>query len=364
MSKKTYVEAIEYVLDSELDARGDLICLRPGARRALEEADRDMPLPRMGRHSFSVALGAALQGMHPVLDLRQEHGAAELLREALMELPADVQPVMTVILCAGEGAETLPGVYVFAPKTPRQAAGFMRSALKMNRLTLLLADQTLFAEEDDIPEDRGFTLLPLDGEEGGLNGDEPEEVEAPEEEAAEAPEKAQEPALAEKEEADLISEEEAYDEAEAEDVPVLLKKEAPEFHQEPQTRHAVHAFRQTRCDLKEIRALCALLDMQEQDLIDRCAAHVRDGYDSFELHCETDAPAGEAAFLPPAPASVASVWLGSDMLTISYDALRLLHCDAAELLRAMKRVIEKPQLLVYDKELENRKLDPAYGWIR
>jgi len=143
MSMKTYVEAIEYVLDSELDARSDLICLRPGARRALEEADRDLPLPRMGMHSVWVALGAALQGMHPVLDLRQENGAAEFLREALMELPGDAEPAMTVILCAGEGAESLPGAYVFAPKTPRQAAGFMRSALKMNRLTLLLADQTL-----------------------------------------------------------------------------------------------------------------------------------------------------------------------------------------------------------------------------
>ena len=120
--KKNYLEAIEYVLDTELDARSDLICLRPGARRTFGEAERDMPLPRMGAKAFSVALGAALQGMHPVLDLMQESGAAGLLKEALEDLPADGLPAMTILACAQDGLNDLPGVYVLEPETPRQAA--------------------------------------------------------------------------------------------------------------------------------------------------------------------------------------------------------------------------------------------------
>ncbi len=375
MSMKTYVEAIEYVLDSELDARSDLICLRPGARRALEEADRDLPLPRMGRNSVWVALGAALQGMHPVLDLRQENGAAEFLREALMELPGDAGPAMTVILCAGEGAESLPGAYVFAPKTPRQAAGFMRSALKMNRLTLLLADQTLFAEEDDIPEDRGFTLLPLDGEEGGFNEDAPEEEETGAKEAcvqitdeADAYDEAEEETVCGK----GICEEAAYLEAEAEDVRVYVLGEEAEGKapcvqsadeeavsggagdgEKPAERknRAFCAARQTKCDLTALRSLCALLEMDEERLIERCAGHVLPVYGGFELHTETDAPAGEAAFIPPEEEN-ASLWLGGDMLTVSYDPVQMAHGEAAALLREVKRVVEKPQLLIYDKEYD------------
>lgn len=355
MSKKTYVEAIEYVLDTELDARADLICLRPGAKRAFEEAERDIPLPRMGAQSLFVALGAALQGMHPVLDLRQEAGAMKFLKEAVMELPEGISPAITVIACRENGETELPGAYVFAPGTPRQAAGFLRSALKMEKLTVVLADQALFAESDDIPEDRGFTLLPLDG-----GGDIDEET-------------AYDEAEAEGAEVIVIDEEAAYDEAEAEEVRVIAAcgeadcdaaeaetadgadeatplSEAAE--EAPAKReYAFPATRQTACDLSSLRSLCALLEMEEEMLIERCAGHVLPVSGGFELHMETDAPAGEAAFIPPEEES-ASLWLGADRLTIAYDAARLPHAEAARLLRAVRRVLETPQLLIYDKEYD------------
>lgn len=360
--KKTYLEAIEYVLDAELDARGDLICFRPGARRAFEEAERDVPLPRMGAKSFSVALGAALQGMHPVLDLMQESDAAELLKEALEALPADKLPAMTVLACAQDGLNDLPGVYVFEPRTPRQAAGFMRSALKMNRMTLMLADQALFAEEDEIPEDRAFTLLPLTDEEESA-ADEAEEAPAMNEEAeyeeaeAEAPivVPADEEAAYDEAEANepavLISDEEAAcDEAEAEDPAVIVSEE----EKKPVKReYTFLAGRQTACDLTALRALCDLLEMDEEMLVERCTGHVLPVCDGFELHVEIDAASGEAAFIPPEEKS-ASLWLGSDMLTVSYDPSQTPHAEAAKLLRAFRRVLEKPQLLIYDREYDGK----------
>lgn len=373
MSIKTYVEALEFVLDTELDARQELICFRPGARRAFGETDRDVPLPRIGRKAFSVALGAALQGAHPVLDLRQESAAAQLLADGIMEMPVGMAPVMTIIACAEDRERMLelPGVYVFEPKTPRQAAGFLRSALKMPKMTIVLADQALFAEEDDIPEERSFALLPLDPAEDAADIDE---------------ETAYEEAEAEGAQVIIPDEEAAYDEAEAEKVEVIVMEaaetdgaeaaggaeETAEAEAEEETgcveadeaepsacgeeapvkkEYAFPAMRQTVCDLSSVRSLCALLEMDEEMLIERCAGHVLPVFGGFELHCETNAPAGEAAFIPPEEES-ASLWLGGDRLTIAYDPDQMAHADAARLLREVKRVLETPQLLIYDREYD------------
>lgn len=357
MSTKTYLEALEFVLDSELEARLDVIVFRSGARRALEEAERDVPLPRMGSAAFSVALGAAMTGMHPVLDLRQESDAAALLKEALCALPAGVSPAMTVVVCAGDSNEymDLPGVYALAPKTPRQAAGFARAALRSDRLNLLIADQTLFAEEDDVPEDGDFILLPLDGSE--------------EPEAEESEFKADEATEAE------ISEEAAYEEAEREEVLIFLPEAAeeaaapaaveeslvpdagdpvPEEEAEsaqPERQMCLCAARAVPCDLKGLLALCNALEAPAETIIGRCMAHAARGLAPFEWQYEPEAAEGECAFLPPEE-KAASLWLGRDMLTAAYDAARLSHGEAAAILRAVKRVLEKPQLLIYDKEYD------------
>jgi len=368
MSIKTYVEAMEFVLDTELDARQDLICFRPGARRAFGETERDVPLPRIGRKAFSVALGAALQGAHPVLDLRQESAAAQLLADGIMELPAGMTPVMTIIACAEDREQMLelPGAYVFEPKTPRQAAGFLRSALKMPRMTIVLADQALFAEEDDIPEERSFALLPLDDAEDAADIDEEtayEEAEARgaqviilDEEAADAGEEIREAEGTSVEAADGEEEAGGAEEPESKEEdgcgkanaaePSVCREEAP-----VKKESAFPAMRQMVCDLSSVRSLCALLDMDEEMLIERCAGHVLPVFGGFELHMETDAPEGEAAFIPPEEES-ASLWLGSDRLTVAYAPSQMAHEDAAKLLRAVKRVLETPQLLIYDKEYD------------
>ena len=401
MSMKTYVEAIDFVLDSELDARRDLICLRPGARRALSEAERDLPLPRIGVKSVSVALGAALCGMHPVLDLMQESSAAQLLADAFYDLPVGMTPAMTVIVCAEDKEKImdLPGAYVLQPKTPRQAAGFLRSALKLEKLTVLLADQTLFAEADDVPEERSFTLLPLEepsveektddqaaekAAESGITEEQAYE-EAENEEVrviTMTEEKAFEEMEAGRVRVPAMTEEDAYEEAEAEDVrviegddeedeaavrqdteidPMVLdpRQDEPKHvfvraDEEDLAAHKPGAFcasRSVPCDLTALRSLCALLEMDDEAMVTRCAGHVLPLYGGFELHYEADAPEGEAAFLPPVEEN-ASIWLGSNMLTVSYDAAQMKHADAAQLLRAVKRVLEKPQLLIYDKEYD------------
>ena len=359
MSMRTYVEALEFVLDTELDARGDLICLRPGARRALGETERDVPLPRIGRKAFSVALGAALQGAHPVLDLRQEDHAAQLMEEAVMELPAGMSPVITVISCAqdAERFRALPDAYVFEPRTPRQAAGFLRSALKMPRLTIVLADQSLFAETDDIPEDRSFALLPLDN-----GGDIDEQTAYDEAEAEEAPVVMldDEAAAHETEAAQRIATEAESAPGEAQEEPMeeaWICDEAPPENEEMNGKLAVGAqrllcpARMTKCDLTELHSLAEKLELDAEYLVERCAGHVLPDCGGFEMHYEPRACRDEAAFIPPVE-EVASIWLGNNMLTISYDALQLAHADAAKLLHAVKRVLEMPLLLIYDKEYE------------
>lgn len=389
MSMKTYLEALEFVLDSEREAQHDLIVFRPGARRALEEAERDVPLPRMGSAAFSVALGASMTGMHPVLDLRQESDAAALLKEAVCALPPGVSPAMTVIVCAGdpEAYMDLPGVQSLAPKTPRQAAGFARAALRGDRLNLLIVDQTLFAEEDDVPEDSDFILLPLDGDvepeakedgEAGCgecladelaeaaeamdaaNADQDsDEEENFEETAYEAT--AEEDVLTavpEEAEADVpAAEDECCAPAEGDSETVCADDSESEAEGEeaesapPAGQMCFCATRMTPCDLKNLLSLCDMLEAPAEKMIGRCMAHAAAGRIPFEWQYESEAVEGECAFLPPVE-EVVSLWLGSDMLTVSYDAACLSHGEAAAILRAAKRVLEKPALLIYDKERE------------
>lgn len=142
-------------------------------------------------------------------------------------------------------------------------------------------------------------------------------------------------------------EEAAYEEAEAEDVKVFI----PEEEKPVKKEFIFPAARQTVCDLSALRSLCDLLQMEEAELVERCAGHVLPVYGGFELHYEPDAPESEAALIPPEE-EAASIWLGSDRLTVTYDPAHMPHADAAKLLRAVKRVLEKPQLLIYDKEYD------------
>ena len=391
MSRMTYLEAIEYVLGNEMEARNDLIVFRPGARHALEEIERDVPLPRLGKTSFAIALGAALTGMHPVLDLRQEDDCAALLLDAVCELPAGSAPVMTVIVGA-EDAEMLaelPGVPALCPKTPRQAAGFTRAALRNSQLTLILADRMLFDEEDDVPEERDFVLLPLTDEgdfsetnedsaaadpepdcteeadeqkadEESDNGSRDESVEEAQPELSSAESEAEEPSsdspeeCSEPEEADEIDESE-----EAEQTPEesLLGETADGCEAEPADekeasaapRYVFCATRMSPCDLTRLCSLAGELEISVNALTARCMAHVMQRARPFDWQQEPDAPCGECAFLPPTREKP-SLWLGNDRLTMSYDTDQVSHADAAALIRAVRRVLEKPPLLIYDRE--------------
>ncbi|MBQ2957747.1 MAG: hypothetical protein IJE08_14965 [Clostridia bacterium] len=429
MSLKTYLEAIEYVLDSELNEQTGLIVFRPGARRALEESERDVALPRMGKAVFQIALGAALTGMRPVIDLRQEENCAELLLDAMCELPARVPP-MTVIAGAKD-AELLmeiPGLLPVYPKTPRQAAGFTRAALRQNQMTLLIADQALYEEEDEVPEDDDFIMLPLTGaEDEEADEDVPEEVadceadgtdalreeEAaeltsdgseedilpidgedepgeevnpdmpPEEEAAEMtcaePDDISLPEYGENapsedaagamvpEDAAALPDSDACARAEkptdhlvcdvdaagiqAEEIPADEQNEAGCAEAQPiaPVKKVFCASRMIPCDLTELNRLADELEMNVYDLAARCMSHAAKRTAAFTWIFEADAEEGECAFLPPEDKEV-SVWLGCDRLTACYDPAEIAGTEAARLLRAVLRVLEKPALLIFDKE--------------
>ena len=405
MSRMTYLEAIEYVLAAEMEARLELIVLRPGARPALEESERDVALPRMSRNSFSVALGASMAGMHSVLDLRQESACAEMLMEAVCALPADASPEMTILTGAEEAAMLmeLPGVMVLQPKTPRQAAGFARAALRSSRLTLLIADQALAGEEDEIPEEADFMMLPLDGTEETPDAeeetkpaeetaaevcDEPAEempadfYEEPAEEASAeteddtGDESAPEPGAAEEHTEEIEENADELDEAadaaeEPAEIPseACQEEQAPHEAEEPEeapysgtdeeqaaetekpTAHRFCSSRMTPIELARLHALAGLLGMPAETLAGRCTEHAMKRTASFGFVFEPEAEPGECACLAPGHEN-ALVWLGNDRLTVSYDADSLSHAQAGAMLRAVKRVLETPELLIYDKECE------------
>ena len=399
MSMMSYLEAIESVLNREMEERLELIVFRPGARRALAETERDVALPRMGKAEFSVALGASLAGMHSVLDLRQENDCANLLLDALCELPAGVMPEMTVITGAedADALAELPGVLTLYPRTPRQAAGFTRAALRSSRMTILIVDSILCEMEDDVPEDDDFIMLPLEAEMPEEPAEDTEENEADDGCAdAEKPDEAAE----DSEEADSGAEEEQPSQSEmmdesapsaeeepaqnpqaanaeersvcAGDMPEAFVKQgsqavcdaemsaengenAAENHEKPDSceEHAVRmrfcATHMTVCDLTKLRALAGELEMPEPMLIEKCVAHACGGRMRPEWRYDAEATSGEAAFLPSESEHI-SLWLGWDVLTVSYDAAAVEYAEAAGLMRAVRRVLEKPALLIYDKE--------------
>ena len=337
MSIMNFLEAVEWVLISEMERREDLMILRPGARRALDESEREIALPRLGETSFSIALGAALTGMHPVLDLRQEEDPVSLLIDALAEMPCGASASLTVIVDQAEadGLLEFSDLRIFHPKNPRQAAGLLRSALRAEGLSLFIANIELSDLTDDVPDDPEFILLPLDDEDA-------EEIlpESCEEELSEeAQEEPAEPEFSDEEIIPIESEE------------ACLPPEpccAPAAESlEPAPSALFFSMRQIPCDLARLNALTEELDAPKGLLEARCMERLK----AEDVCWQQDASAlpGECAFLPP-DEKAACLWLGCDTLSITYDSARLSHADAAVLLRAARRLLENPALLIYDKE--------------
>lgn len=371
MSIKTYTEAIESTIQSEMNLHTDLIAFRPGARRALDEDERSIPMPRMNRAAFSAALGAALTGMHALLDLRQDDEAACLLPDCICSLPAGCRPAITILSDAlhSDALSSLPGVRLFAPKNPRQAAGFMRAALRMGSLTLLLADSALAGEEADVPEDDGFMLLPLDEPCEDSLADDDDEIDGflrlppdepdPEYKAAGASNDQDSSLSAEEETGEQpdspeeIADNEANKTEKPESIlPGSVKTEITRSD-EPMPEEAavcrcMPALRSVPCSTEALDSLTRDLGAPPELLLTRCMETLSDRFD-FEWTRDTGALPGECAYLPSERAA-AKLWLGADMLCLYCDAARMPGDTAAGLLRSAKRIIEKPALLIYDKE--------------
>lgn len=350
MSVMNFSEAVEFVLRNEMERREDLIILRPGARRALDESEREIALPRMGAASFSLATGAALLGMHPALDLRQEEDPLSLLIDALADMSSNLAPSMTIIVDVSDADELLdfPNLRAFHPQNPRQAVGLLRSALRSDGLSLFVAGIELSDMIDDVPDDPDFTLLPLD-----------DTYEQPENEASASSEQS---ALEENDENSEIDEtaldrvafSKSTEKSEStpceSDVsspfvaPVRVESEQSRFPALP----VVCSMRRLSCDLSALNALAERLDAPQGLLERRCIERLP-MQDLFCWEQDASALAGECAFLPPTDVA-AYLWLGRDALSVTYDAARISHADAASLLRAARRLLENPELLIFDKE--------------
>ena len=361
MSRKTFLEALEGVLRREMELREEMMILRPGVRQALEADERDIALPDLGDAAFSAAVGIAMCGMRPVLDLRHTPDAAAVLLDSVSALTPGFAPDMT-ILTGAEDAELLmelSGLRVFYPQTPRQAAGFIRAALRGDRICLLIADEELAGMEDDVPDDDDFMLMPLSAadpmsEEDGETGEDTDPAEdsgvADEDTAlAEFPEETDEDsvlagpcggsdgeAASAGSDADVDSEE-FSGETDKAIVPAAAISVRP-------------AMRSVPWNAGRLRSLAEELDLDEERLAARCMERVA-GRGSVEWTYEADSLSGECAFLPVQDGQ-AHLWIGCDRLCLTWNAEALAGREAAGILRAAMRMLEKPTLLIYDKEDE------------
>lgn len=373
MSFKTFQEAIESVLYREAALRDELIVLRPGARHALDDSERDVALPRLGPSAFSIALGAALAGMRPVLDLRNEPFTTSMLFDEISSRPISLHQGMTVILPAEDAGllKSLPIMQILSPANPRQAAGFTRAALRSEKFTLLLCNPELADEEDEIPDDDDFMLLPADAA-GTDEAGQPEEpqIAGPAEDGYFSPADS------------TLSKEELEDdmhvgkllpyqpEPEAccnpsapdsvqpaeEDCPAAPAfpqdapgESVPDFPAANAAAPSSLAMRSLTIDPTALDTLCAQLEAPRGLLVRYCMDVLYPDSAYFTWEYDEDALPGETAFLPP-ESEPAFLWLGRDRLTLCYDANQLAPQAAVRLLRAAARLIQNPLLLIYDKE--------------
>lgn len=380
MSIMNFLEAINFVLESEMERQEHLMILRPGARRALDESDREIALPHLGDASFSIALGAAMSGLHPVLDLRHEEDQLALLIDALAELPSGLVPDLTIIVDAADadGLIEHPDLRLFHPENPRQAAGLMRSALRNGGMTLFVADLALSDLTDDVPDDPDFMLLPLDdADDVQTNDNRPEtgqpDADEPVVPGPEAAAQAAQPSglCSDEPEAESTppfwpcADEEEFMPSlwphDDEEVPTSFLPDEepmdshifPETEPDPQPASAnalpCWAMRQVPVCLDRLNRLNDELEAPDGLIVRRLLDRLDWRQRAYCWQHEPGALPGECAFLPPERAPVC-LWLGNDMLSITYDAVRFPHEEATSLLREARRLLENPALLIYDKE--------------
>ncbi len=351
MSIKSYLQTVESVLENERKRRRKLIVFRPGARRGYGEIEREIELPNMGAAAFSVALGAVMTGMHAVLDLREDIECAEWLKEALFRLPENACPAITVLIGAQEAAMlgAVRDVQRLCPKTPRQAAGFLRAALHCEGMTMVVLDEEYSDIMDDVPDEDSFVLLPA---EEADQEDWEDIVEAPQEDA-------------EPDAQQMYFEEDAADMSESAEQEAVCPQDTEtkeeteqgenQFMQQSenirprQTGMSMCASRMVSYDPAKLDALCAELNAPMNALVEKCVLRVYERFPDFECRFEEDALDGECAFLPPEQEN-AAVWIGRDALSIVYDAEKVSHDAAARRLRDIRRLLNKPALLIYDGE--------------
>lgn len=367
MSIKSYLQTVEAVLEKERQRNEQLIILRPGMRRSYTDAEREIGLPYMGAAAFSMALGAVMTGMHAVLDLRDDAQCSEWLSEAVLCLPQNACPAITIIIGAQEAntAGAVYGVQRFFPKTPRQAAGFLRAALRCEGMTMVVLDEEYSDMIDDVPDEYDFAWL---SNENPAQDDLWEDIVE-----AQAPCAVQQTFFEENTDdpTDEIDEEQPWEDVQPEE-----KNETEETEEVGETEEAegtmqgenqtmqqsenicpkqpasgmnMCATRMISYCPERLEALCAELSAPMQTLVEKCVMRVYERFPSFECRYEEEAAASECAFIPPEQED-AAIWIGRDRISVAYNAAKVSHDSAARMLRELCRLLNKPTLLIYDGE--------------
>jgi pyruvate dehydrogenase E1 component beta subunit len=198
---KTYIEATREALAEELAAHDRTVVFgrdigpSGGVFRSTsglidvfgKERIRSFPL---GDHGLvGAAIGAALAGLRPIIDLVSPHdvsgGLAHLVQAASTKFLSDgeLSVPITLRLATGYGMGTVrdqagdlhslwtstPGIQVVAPTSPYDGKGLLKSAIRSNQLTIVIEDRSLFETRQELGDEE--CILPLGEAECVREGD-------------------------------------------------------------------------------------------------------------------------------------------------------------------------------------------------
>lgn len=220
----------------------------------------------------------------------------------------------------------------------------MRAALRSERICLFIADESLMEEEDEIPEDADFMLMPPtaidDAEEGGE-----ERIFQPEDAASNDLEKKP------KEETQTDGEEQESVSGEGKEMNWMNSEEAESFVRQ-KSGISQTGMRSVPWNAEKLCTLAKELEMSEEALAARCVESAAGGILSIWEY-ERDSFSGECVFLLNEEEET-RLWIGCDRLCLTWNLGKVSKEKAAGLLHGVLRKLEKPTLLIYDKECEGK----------
>lgn len=173
MSRQTVASALRAAFAAAFDADDRLVAVGEGAARtggidglfSAVAADRRLETPVADRAAVGFALGLALAGRRPIVELAASsrlYAALEVLAEAAafaatgeqtvdlaLRVPVGAQAGPVIDRPATDALVAIPGLTVLTPATPDDVVALWRHALTSRGVTVVLEPRALLAERCD-----------------------------------------------------------------------------------------------------------------------------------------------------------------------------------------------------------------------